>query len=401
LKAADAISPRRMVVALTVPVAVSGAAIYPRYGTDLWEYVVYERLWRVYGENPLLAVPALHPEDWAYRFAWHVDRGAAYGPLWVLGTWPINAAGGDSITGLTVAYKLLAAVGYLVCAALIYRAARAEFRARALILFAWNPVVLFDVLGKAHNDVLVAALMLAAVLLVDRMPAGSVVVAAAAVLVKLSIGGVAPALLKRLATQGRWSALGLGMGVSALLAAAAYSPFWGGTRILGPLLSQVSQVEWSIGVLLLLLSEALTGMRQEALVRGLLVGAWLASVLLLLWRLPVRTKQELATQSALLVLGTAALLTTAFYAHYLVPVIALAALSDHPRLHAAVYWLSLGSLGAYAVPVLGLAFGSQWGGTGVYYLAGTALTFGPLLVALTGETVRAQRRTPALEARAA
>ncbi len=366
---------------LTALVALAALAIYPRFGTDLWEYVAYERLWRVYGENPLLATPSLHPEDWSFAFAWYPNRPNAYGPLWQLMAWPLNAAGGDSAAGQLIAHKLLAALGYTACAALLWRGVPRHARAQALIAFAWNPLVLFEVLGKVHNDILPAALLVAAVLLAGRgAPANGLVAATLAALVKARAAGGGLGLLKKLWLEQAWGSLAVGLAASGTLVVALYAPFWAGPRLLEPLRSQMTQVVWSPGALLMLLCQALSGDRHETAIRLALIVTWLLAAGLLLWRLPARSTEELAALAALLLLATLVLLTTAFYAHYLVPVVALAALSGRPGLQAAVTLLALGSLGAYAGAMLGLAFGSGWADSDAYRLLGSLLSFAPALV---------------------
>ncbi len=60
----------RTLVLLTAGLALTALAIYPGFGSDLFVYLDYERLWAVYAANPLLATPNLHPEDWAFAFVW-------------------------------------------------------------------------------------------------------------------------------------------------------------------------------------------------------------------------------------------------------------------------------------------------------------------------------------------
>jgi hypothetical protein len=46
--------PTRLVLALTALLAVVGLAIYPRFGSDVFDYLGTERLWAVYHANPLI-----------------------------------------------------------------------------------------------------------------------------------------------------------------------------------------------------------------------------------------------------------------------------------------------------------------------------------------------------------
>jgi hypothetical protein len=81
-------------------------------------------------------------------------------------------------------------------------------------------------------------------------------------------------------------------------------------------------------------------------------------------------------------LATLLLLTTAFFAHYLVPVIALAAVAGNRRLDSATAALSVGALAAYAVELLAPAMPPGWIGSRGYQALGSMLTLGPAMLAL-------------------
>src|SRR5260370_20402260 len=106
--------------------------------------------------------------------------------MWQLLTRPMALVAQDNLWSWIMGYTLLGLVSYVVFCGLIWTSLGAERRKRALVLFAWSPLVLFEVLGKAHNDGLLAVSALAAVLLARRYPAGGMLAAAAGMLVKLS-----------------------------------------------------------------------------------------------------------------------------------------------------------------------------------------------------------------------
>jgi len=483
------------VVWLTAGLALVALAMYPRYGSDVFDYLGFERTWVVYGDNPLLGVPAAHPQDWSTSFVWFRDQPPAYGPLWAALTWPLVWLAGDSALRAVLGYKLLALVGYVGCCGLVWLSVEPARRPRALVLFGWSPLVLFEVLGKAHNDVLVALATLGAVWLLvghraptlpvgdraPRLPVGhqapwspvgrrggpawaSLPLVMLGGLVKLSALAVLPVLVVALGRRWpRWQVV-LGALAAASLVVAAYAPFWAGPATLQPIWHQTGRLVWSPATLLVLL----LGAEQATLVRLLAGLVWLLALLgLLAWtrRAPPRaigspaagqptpsvrvvdgTGQQ-ATPSAdgtgraarhvapsmnvvdpakrriapgmdvnggthrrvgprvnghhpagprvvpsLNVLGAAGwsvvlsvlLLSTAVYAHYLVPVVALAAVADDARLERAVLWLSIGALAAYGTEVLGVAIGSDWLGSSGYRLVGSLLLLGPALAALLG-----------------
>jgi hypothetical protein len=367
LRAAEHV-PGRLLVALTGALACVALSVFPLFGSDLFEYVVYARLWLVHGDNYLTAVPALHPDDWAFAFAWYPDRPNAYGPLWAVLSGGVSVFAGDSVKFQVLAFKGLALAGYGACCWLIWRLTAGD--RRALLVFAWSPLVLFDVLVKGHNDVLAAAAALLALLaLRSRAPSGSLVAGAAAGLVKLSALAIGPVLVRELWIRRDMRGL-VGGAVAALaLALALYAPFWAGPfDTFSGVWLQSQRIVWSPGTLLI----ALTGSAPLTRLVLLLALAVVAGLVL-------ARQRYAASASAVLLLATLLLGTTAFFAHYLVPVIALAAVSANEPLQRLLTALSLGALLAYGLDLLSLTLGPDWVGSAAYGVIGSLLTLLPAL----------------------
>lgn len=93
-------------------------------------------------------------------------------------------------------YKILSIAAYAGCCWLIWSSLPPSRRAHALVAFAWSPLVLFDVLGKVHNDVLPALSLLALFWqLSRRAPLLGLPAVAAGGLIKITALAAAPALL--------------------------------------------------------------------------------------------------------------------------------------------------------------------------------------------------------------
>ena len=148
--------------------ALAACLIYPTAGSDVFDYAGFERMWVVYGDNPLTALPILRPDDWATPLVWFPDRTPAYGPLWAILTWPIVRLAGDSPGLIALGYKMLSIGAYAACCGLIWSSLAPSRRTEALVAFAWSPLVLIEVLGKVHNDVFPALSVLALVWLLSR-----------------------------------------------------------------------------------------------------------------------------------------------------------------------------------------------------------------------------------------
>ncbi|HYY88980.1 MAG TPA: glycosyltransferase 87 family protein, partial [Chloroflexota bacterium] len=340
LGVAECVSPR-LVLGLTGLLALTALLIFPGFGSDLFVYLDYERLWVVYGANPLLAAPALHPEDWAFPFTWIPAQPSPYGPLWPLLTWAIVRLAGDDLWASIIGYKLLALASYVACGALVWASTAPAQRQRALVLFAWSPLVLFETLGKAHNDGLLAVAALTAVWIARRdQPALGLLAATAGALIKVSGLAVVLGLAAWLVHQRRWRDLAAGTAASAGLTVVLYAPFWVGPESLLPILVQTSRVVWSPGSLLIAASGWLGSGAVEAIARPLVVVApveTLVRVLLVVTfgaacAVLACRRRPFPVLAAGLLLATLLLLTTAFFAHYLVPVIALAALAGDRHL---------------------------------------------------------------------
>jgi len=358
----------RLVVLLTGVLAVVTLLIYPAFGSDVFMYIAYARQWWAYGENPLLAMPALHPADWSYAFAWARTQPSPYGPLWALITWPIAMLGGDSARALVLAYKALALGAYGACCWLLWSSAPASRRAYALMYFAWSPLVLFETLGKVHNDILLALAALAAVRF-DGVR--GMVALALGGLIKLSGLAVLPALAAHLIRARRRRALIVGLAVAALTVIGFYAPFWRGPATLAPVFIQTNRVVWSPGSLLIA-----SGV-DPSVTRIALAVAWASACTAITMKV-----REIAASAALTLLATLLLLTTAFFAHYLVPVITLAALSHSRLLRSSVIALSLGALIAYATELLAPALPPGWLGSPSYQAVGSLVTLAPAALVL-------------------
>jgi alpha-1,6-mannosyltransferase len=154
------------------------------FTTDIFSYVMYGHISAVYNLNPYIYPPNYFPANpvlaWIHPI-WH-DQPSVYGPIWTGISWimaramaPLN----DVVTTLddgtvlqvglmeqVFAYKLLMNVVQVINLALVWWllgrvfSARPRARLTAFVVFAWNPLMLFDVPGSAHNDALMVTLLL-------------------------------------------------------------------------------------------------------------------------------------------------------------------------------------------------------------------------------------------------
>ena len=133
------------------------------FSTDIFSYVMYGRIAGVHADNPYLRVPADFPDDsflsWVFPF-WRAT-GTVYGPAWTDFSWLLGKlTGGLSNFDQVLVYRCSLGLAELLTLVLVWwllgrtRPDNGSRQARVMAfgVFAWNPVVLFDLAGNAHND---------------------------------------------------------------------------------------------------------------------------------------------------------------------------------------------------------------------------------------------------------
>jgi uncharacterized SAM-binding protein YcdF (DUF218 family) len=133
--------------------------------TDAWTYWEYGRIAAVHDGNPYVDTPDEFPDDPAYRHAgaaWR-DTTSVYGPAFSLFSEAVALVSGSSAAAAAWIFKVLAAIGVLACVLLAARLARDRPYAAALV--GWNPLLAIHFAGGGHNDSLLVALTLGAIVL--------------------------------------------------------------------------------------------------------------------------------------------------------------------------------------------------------------------------------------------
>ncbi len=183
--------------------------------TDVFSYIAYARMGVVHGIDPYTHGPVAIVGDPVFRYVGHdwLKVATAYGPLYTLITYPLGLLG---VIGALWGMKLYALVASATTLALTWRVARRRGHDRvfALLAVGANPLYVIYGLGGAHNDLIMLALMMAAVAftLSDREAvAGATVVAGA--LVKATVAVLLPFMVlsrrRPAAVYGALAALGL------------------------------------------------------------------------------------------------------------------------------------------------------------------------------------------------
>ncbi len=142
--------------------------------TDVFSYIAYARMGVEHGLNPYVNGPVAIAHDPVFKYVgqdW-IHVATAYGPLYTLLSYPLAPLG---VVGALWAMKLEALLASAATLALTWRCARARGfdPVFAILVVGANPLYVIYGLGGAHNDLMMMALMMAAVALtVVRAPTG-------------------------------------------------------------------------------------------------------------------------------------------------------------------------------------------------------------------------------------
>lgn len=216
--------------------------VYPITAADVFEYIAYARILVHHGANPHVFRPMDFPGDPLMRYsAWpHIT--SPYGPLWTYLSGVIGLLSRSSLLTYLLLFKALALVVHLLNSLLIYASLtrwRPSYALAGTLLYAWNPLVLYESAAGGHNDGLVMSFILLAVYLFVRGRfALAIPVAALCGVVKMPLAVAVPLFAvggwRALSGQGkRVARIGLGLAAAVALVVVLHAPLWEGWRSLG------------------------------------------------------------------------------------------------------------------------------------------------------------------------
>ncbi len=128
--------------------------------TDLYGYVARGYLFTQLHQNPMITQATLLPGGLS------VNRPPSpYGPAWLVVTALVSLVSGNNLLMDLLLFKLIGLAGVIVAIWLVDYLARKlypERRLRIAVLFGWCPLLIFDSIGNAHNDIIMMVCVLAA-----------------------------------------------------------------------------------------------------------------------------------------------------------------------------------------------------------------------------------------------
>lgn len=147
---------------LPLVIGMAYVCVPPLFSTDVGTYALQARVWTVFGQNPYTTAPL--PLDPSFLFRpW--TRAFVYGPVSLLTTAGVVRVAGPDLFAEIVGLKVLGLVLHLASTYTVFRIAarvRPGSEQFALVCYGWNPLVLLEMVGSAHNDGLMVLFMLLA-----------------------------------------------------------------------------------------------------------------------------------------------------------------------------------------------------------------------------------------------
>jgi len=197
------------------------------------------------GINPYVSPLMEFPDNPLLAYNHWIEMTAVYGPVWTLANSAIMGVVGPDPVVATVVYKVVLGAVALALAGVVYWFAWTLTKSQTLavgaaVLVAWQPNMIVESTGQAHNDPLMLLLSTAGVLLVvaggTRAVRGGLVLITLSALVKyvtlplLGLLGLLRLLDRRKdrglrGVAGSWALDGIAIGA---VMAAAFAPFWAG-----------------------------------------------------------------------------------------------------------------------------------------------------------------------------
>lgn len=147
---------------------------YNAFSYDLFNYVFDAKIVTFYHQSPYQYRAMDFPNDPMLGFMHWTHRYFPYGPLWLVVTVPLSFIGWQKLVPTMLLIRGLAIISYLGGCWLIERILAKTNSKTSLVglsAFAFNPLVIIEVLVSAHNDILMMTLGLAAFWLLLRRKA--------------------------------------------------------------------------------------------------------------------------------------------------------------------------------------------------------------------------------------
>jgi len=179
-----------------IPTLVIGVVVlifsYPAFSYDLFNYMTTSKVAFTYQENPYLIMPIELANEPYLAFTRAANKVALYGPVWILITVIPHVAGFGNIWGTIIAFKALNAIVYVAFVFLIYQMTKSW---KNVLFFAFNPLILIEVLISGHNDIYMMLFAVLGIFLWEKKGVENTIGSVASFLASFFIKGATVVLL--------------------------------------------------------------------------------------------------------------------------------------------------------------------------------------------------------------
>jgi len=388
-----------LIVAFSTIFMIILVGMHPITSTDLYGYLARSYLIADIHQNPTVSLATILPGGYLVP---HARPPAPYGPLWLLLCGAIGSVVDENLLLAMILMKLLmvvAALGTIGIVAWIAEKVLPGQRTQTLGILAWSPLLLFEGIGNAHNDIVMMFFVVASIaLLIARRPILSLPVLMLGILIKYSMGALVPlwcvVILLQYCWQGNdpvhfqrgnlqmmwdqvvaiirtrinWRSVvrifGIGGGLTIAVAIICYAPFWAGLKTFTGLGQQLGATYFFISLTQLIfygataLFPTLPSAGIGSALRAIFYTIFFLYVLYetgqLFRRGPAVTVVHLVQAAGKVVLALLILVTFWYQPWYIVWLVPLAALTPNAALRRNMSMLALGGLMTY--PVAHFAF---------------------------------------------
>jgi Gpi18-like mannosyltransferase len=216
---------------------------WPLGSSDIFNYIYRARVFTYYEENPFLVPPANFDNDLLATFVWQKAKSIPmiYGPLWAFITFVPSWLFRDSLVLSLLFLKFLIILINFGCIILIYKILKIthpDHRFFGCLIYAWNPLILFEAAQNGHNDfVMIFFLLLAIYLYIKKKFIWVLPVLTLSVLIKFVYVLLIPLFLIFLLKQAKNKKLLFLLKtifISLFLTSIFYLPFWESFRVFSP-----------------------------------------------------------------------------------------------------------------------------------------------------------------------
>lgn len=137
---------------------------YPALSSDVFDYIMSNRVLAVYGQNPWITSSINFPNDPFINLGNWQRIPSVYGPLHHLISYPLALISGNDLIISVLSFKIVAVIFTLVTAVLLVNLLPRKNLSQNLSLFLFNPLLIIEFSGQAHNDIIMVTMMVAALL---------------------------------------------------------------------------------------------------------------------------------------------------------------------------------------------------------------------------------------------